>query len=100
MGRPRIELQEILETITPKVYFQPPNGLKIEYPCIVYKRDSANTIFADNLPHRTDKRYMITVIDRNPDSAIPDLVASLPLCAFNRFYAADNLNHDVYNLYF
>lgn len=45
-------------------------------------------------------RYTVTIIDRNPDSAIPNKVAELPLCSFNRFYTADNLNHFVYNLYF
>jgi hypothetical protein len=40
------------------------------------------------------------IIDQDPDSAIPPKVAALPMCLFNRFYTADNLNHDVYNLYF
>jgi len=46
------------------------------------------------------KRYKVTVIDPDPDSLIPDKVASLPSAVFNRFFAANNLNHDVYNLYF
>jgi len=43
---------------------------------------------------------MITVIDQDPDSIIPDKVAAMPLSLFNRFYTVDNLNHDVYNVYF
>jgi hypothetical protein len=72
----------------------------MEYPCIRYERDSADTQYADNTPHRGDTRYMITVIDRDPDSEIPGKVAALPLCAFNRFFTADNLNHDVFNVFF
>ncbi len=30
------------------VYFQPPPTVKMQYPCIVYKRDYLNTEFADN----------------------------------------------------
>lgn len=45
-------------------------------------------------------RYELTVIDKNPDSDILDRVASLPMCAFERHYTADNLNHDVYNIYY
>lgn len=102
MARPRLELQQILEAISgvQKVYFQPPNGMKMVYPCIVYQKDSADTSFADNRPYRTEKRYMVTVIDRNPDSDIPDKVASLPTCTFDRFYPVDDLNHDVFTLYF
>ena len=72
----------------------------MEYPCIVYKRDNIRVNFADNSPYRQTKRYMVTVIERNPDSAIPDAVIQLPLCSFNRNYVANNLYHDVFILYF
>lgn len=72
----------------------------MQYPCIVYARDDAITDFADNKPYTYTKRYQVTVIDRNPDSDIPDKVAQLPMCLLNRYFAADNLNHDVFNLYF
>ena len=98
----RLLLQSSLETLlgSSNVYFQPPNGLAMEYPCIVYKRDAANTEFAGNKPYRYTKRYQVTVIDRNPDSLIPDKVAALPECVFNRHFTAGNLNHDVFVLYF
>ena len=99
MGQ-RLTLHQILETIAPKVYFQPPTNVRLEYPCIVYHRDFADTKFADDTPYNHTKRYMIIVIDRDPDSEIPDKVAALPMSLFNRFYTADDLNHDVYNVYF
>jgi hypothetical protein len=40
------------------------------------------------------------VIDPDPDSPIVDAVAELPLCTYDRFFTADNLNHDVFNLFF
>lgn len=70
------------------------------YPCIVYNRDFSNTQFADNLPYRRKKRYQVTIIDQNPDSVIPDKVADLPMCLFERHFTAGNLHHDVYNIYF
>ena len=100
MARPRSQLHNILKNITPHVYFQPPNGLKMTYPCIVYRRDDEQVDHADNLSYRRTKRYQITVIDANPDSDIPGKVADLPLCVFNRFFTSDYLNHDIYNLYF
>lgn len=59
-----------------------------------------DTRFANNLPYSLTTRYMVTVIDRDPDSAIPKEVAQLSLCQFNRAYVANNLNHDVFILYF
>jgi len=96
----RIQLQSLLETITPNVYFQPPASFEMAYPCIVYKVDNMSTDFADNSPYHLATRYLVTVIDPDPDSIIPKAVASLPLCIFNRAYAKSNLNHTVFNLYF
>ena len=99
---PRSELQTLLSEIlgTNNVYFQPPTNIVLKYPCVVYKRDLSETKFADNLPYSNMTRYQVTVIDENPDSAIPTKVAALPLCLFVRFYTADNLNHDVFNIFF
>lgn len=97
---PRLELQTRLEGITAHVYFQPPASVKMQYPCIIYSLDSARLEHADNRLYRYTKRYQVTVIDRNPDSDLPDAVIELPLCEFDRSFAADNLNHYVFNLFF
>lgn len=96
----RLQLQQLLETFTEHVYFQPPTNIVMEYPCIVYRRDFADTKFADDKPYDHRLRYQITIIDRDPDSEIPAKVAAMPMSLFNRFFTVDNLNHDVYNVYF
>ena len=98
----RLELQVILVELlgSNNVYFQPPPSVNMKYPCIIYQRDYAHAEFADNIPYKNKKRYQITIIDPNPDSAIPDKVAELPLCSFDRFFTSDNLNHDIYRLFF
>lgn len=100
MARPRIELQEILTGLAPNVYFQPPNNLKIKYPCIIYARDTVVVSFADNKPYQDSKKYTVTVIDVNPDSQIPEKVRLLPYCEHDRFFTKDDLNHDVFTLHF
>jgi hypothetical protein len=99
MGQ-RLQLHQLLETFVENVYFQPPTNIQLRYPCIIYKRDFADTKFADDKPYNHTKRYQVTVIDQDPDSEIPDKVAEMPMSLFNRFYAVDNLNHDVYNVFF
>lgn len=96
----RLQLHQLLETFVPNVYFQPPTNIQLKYPCIIYMRDYADTKFADDIVYSHKLRYAITVIDRDPDSEIPEKVASMPMSLFNRFYTVDNLNHDVYNVYF
>lgn len=98
----RINLQKELEEVlgSRNVYFQPPEDVKMEYPCIVYHRQGAATDFADNIPYKLSNRYKITVIDRNPDTEIPDKVAMFPTCVFDTSYSADNLNHYILYLYY
>jgi hypothetical protein len=98
----RLQLQNLLEEAvgSSNVYFQPPSTIQMQYPCIVYTKDAADTIFADNSPYRFARRYQIIVIDSDPDSGIPEKIAALPMCTFDRFYTADNLNHDVFRIFF
>lgn len=98
----RIQLQVLLSSLlgTPAVYFQEPPTSQMSYPCIMYKKDTAETNFAGNKPYKHMHRYQVIVIDANPDSLIPDKIASLPMCIFDRFYTADKLNHNVYKLFF
>lgn len=98
----RLELHGILTDVlgTRNVYFQPPVSVKMQYPCIVYQRSTGDTDFADNIPYRFTKRYQVTVIDKDPDSDIPDKVAQLPMTTYDRHFTSDNLNHDVFNVYF
>ena len=83
-----------------RVYFQPPTGVQMKYDCIRYELDKISPQFADNLPYQLDTRYQVTVIYRNPDSDLPRKIAMLPKCIHDRHYPADNLYHDVFNLYF
>ena len=102
MGRNRLELQTLLEDVlgSSNVYFQPPPSLQMIYPCIVYQREAMDVKFANDSTYLNKQRYSITVIARDPDNEIPLKVAQLRYCLYDRFYVADNLNHDVFTLYF
>lgn len=102
MASTRLELQSELESVdgVSAVYFQPPESVKMEYPCIVYSVRSGDSIYADDGTYRYDKGYDVTVIDRDPDSRIPDLIATtFPYCRYDRHYVSDNLHHDVFVIF-
>lgn len=98
----RLLLQALLEEIlgSDKVYFQPHSDIQMAYPAIVYSRDYAETTFADNRPFLHEKRYLVTVIHRDPDNPVYDRLAMLPKCVFVRSFVADNLHHDLFNIFF
>jgi hypothetical protein len=98
----RLRFHEILCGIlgSRNVYFQPPSTVKMQYPCIIYERSLVKTQHADDIPYNSRTCYSVTVIDASPDSEIPDKIGNLPPCKFSRHYAADNLNHDIYDVYY
>ncbi len=102
MDQRRLDFHSTLVEIlgSSHVYYQAPPNNDMQYPCIVYKRDNARTIFAGNAPYRVTDRYQVTVISDDPDNEIRKKVANLPMSTFNRNFPANNLHHDVYNVYF
>lgn len=98
----RLKLQALLEQILGSgfVYFQPTDNITMQYPCIRYVRDNAYRAAADNIGYRSMQRYMVTLIDRDPDNPILDTVMMLPHTSYSRKYEADGLHHDVFNIYY
>ena len=97
----RLELDNAFRGIlgSNEVYFEPPENKKLNYPCIIYNRTSGQTDFADNKPYTFSFRYTVTVIDRDPDSRIPEKLASLECCTFDRGFTSENLYHYVFTIY-
>lgn len=98
----RIQLQEILEKIlgSSNVYFEPPESIKMKYPCIVYGLDDIDSIKADNISYANTRLYQITCIGKDPDTDIPDKILELEMSSYERRFKSDNLIHDVIRLYY
>lgn len=98
----RLELQTTLEEIlgSRNVYFQPPSSVRMQYPAIVYSRKDIEKRSADDRAYRKLPSYELVLIDKNPDSQFIVKILDLPYCSFDRHYESDNLNHDVFTLYF
>lgn len=98
----RLELHEILCGVlkTKSCYFQPPSSVRMQYPAIVYSRKDVEKRSADDMAYRKLPSYELVLIDKNPDSEFVDKLLDLPYCSFDRHYESDNLNHDVFTLYF
>lgn len=98
----RLELHEILVGIlgTRNVYFQPPANIQIRYPAIIYSRNDIDNVNADNLKYLQDHSYQVTYIDKDPDSEVIDKLSKLEYASFSRHYAQNNLNYDVFTIYY
>jgi len=116
--RDRSGLQEVLEEIFSifheadgfqHVYFQPGAKITLHYPCVVYKRDGDKPIWADNRKYLDNWSYQLVIIDKDPISSrinaegtktIIDAISELPKCSYIRHYVVDNLNHDMFKIYY
>ena len=98
----RLELHEILcEALGSRnVYFQPPSSIQMKYPAIVYERGNIQNSFADDLVYVQALSYKVTVMDKNPDSEIVKRISQLPTARFVQHFTADNLNHDVFIIFY
>lgn len=82
------------------VYFQPPTGKLLSYPCLIYELDNYSGKHADNYLYTSNDEYSITYITRDPDDAVIRQIAHLPLCRMTNSSMSDNLYHYYYKLYF
>ena len=98
----RLELHEIFCEIlgSRNAYFQPPESVKMNYPAIRYSRKDIKNRFANDQVYMQKDCYEVIVIDKDPDSELVKKVSTFPMCSFDRHYVSDNLNHDVFTLYF
>lgn len=102
MAKDRLQLHNQLMAVlgSSNIYFQPPTTLTMKYPCIIYKLDDVEVLHANDNRYWYMKRYLVTMVDRDPDTLIPDKILNLPYCAFENHFVADNLNHYIYSLYY
>ena len=102
MGR-RLDLHAKLIAFlgSENVYFQLPKSIEMHYPCIVYRRSSGDTKYSNDMPYLFTQAYEVTIIDPDPDVCyIQKMAMEFPMIRFNRHFVNDNLNHDVFTLYY
>lgn len=96
----RPQFQLVLEAVLPKVYFQPPSNVTMEYPCIVYELAPGRSEYANNMPYMYVQQYEVKLIGRSPQPEKFHQLAFLPRSKHSHSYVAENLNHDVFLIYF
>lgn len=96
----RLTLHEELVLIlgSRNVYYQPPESIKIKYPAIIYSRADIDNRFADNEVYNQSHLYKITIVDQDPDSEIVDKMSKFKRSKFERHYATNGLNYDVFTI--
>ena len=98
----RMALREriLAATEIPNLYYQPPESVKLSYPCIIYSLGGVETAHANNCPYWTALKFDLLLIDKDPSSVYAGrLFDGLCGCKLTRAYTADNLNHWAFSIY-
>ena len=103
--KPRLSLHhELCEILgSTHAYYQPPESLKLVYPCFVYGLNPGgrSVTKADNSLYRYEARYQLIYITDDSETDIPiTLLKHFPLCSYDRMYVSDRLYHHVFDLYY
>lgn len=103
----RLSLHEDLKTLlgSNNVYYQPPESLKIKYPCFIYRLSAANVHAADNNIYLYNRQYQLTYITKDPDSELIDEIPKyfarkFKGCRMSAHFTSDNLNHYNYTIHY
>ena len=98
----RLALHNALKTLEDcEAYYQPPENLKITYPCFVYRRIPGERLKADNKLYHYSRCWEVIFITKDPESTIrEDILDLFPMCRHLQDYVSDNLYHHVFNLYY
>lgn len=102
----RLALDKLLRAIVKErcgsenVYYQPKNGLAMNYPCICYERSKIRNVAADDNVYLQRFFYTLTVIDPKPDSPMVLAASRLPRCGHDRHFISDGLHHDAFTIYY
>lgn len=100
----RLQLQGELTTLlgSSNVYYQPPESVKIKYPCFIYNNNPGDVQYADNKMYKYDARYDLMYITREADHQdfVKKILRNFEMIDHDRSYRKDNLYHEVFDLYY
>lgn len=97
------DLQRMLEGFqeavgeTPHVYYQPPENVKLVYPCFVYSSDGITVIHSNGKPYLHYDEYVITYITKQASPLMVKSMINLPRISYDRHFTSENLHHYVFN---
>ena len=110
-GQKRLEVQKFLESLaaefvkpgdkTKHVYYNPPTGFQMEYPCIVYKEGRPIIYNADNIKYFHFTHWTLTTMTRDPEALdlAPKLI-EVPRCSLDSPpFTSDGIVHHTFSLY-
>lgn len=82
-----------------RVYFQPPENLKIVYPAVIFHLSKIEVDRASDVPYKGAREYSVTLITKDPEPYVIDEILKIPYSSLDTTYISDGMNHFVFTIY-
>ena len=82
-----------------RVYFQPPENIKIGYPAVIFHLSKVKLDHADDVPYKGAREYSVTLITKDPEPEVLDEILKIPYTTLDTTYITDGMNHFVFTTY-
>lgn len=98
----RLHLRDLLIRVMedageePNLYYQPPESIHLNYPCIIYQLKGLDSTYANDNPYIQKVSFEATYITRSSTSSVITNLGKLSCSKFDRYFVTDNLHHYVY----
>lgn len=99
----RMKLHTQLVEKIKNVYFQPPETIKLSYPCIIYNISIPKMVYADNSKYLYHDGYDLQLICTDQDelsNLMKDILSSFQHINCSDTFITDNLYHANFTLYY
>lgn len=96
----RLELHSKLKSLITNVYFEPADGNRLSYPCIVYSRQNIENKRANNSNlYIGSMVYNVTYISRDSSNTFMKAFLKLvPSASLSNIMTVEGLYHETYNV--
>ena len=78
------------------VYNSPPENIELSYPCVLFKFLEPIDFLANNEKYRVEKRYQVTVIDSETESAVAEILLNRIDAKFQQAYPSNGWQHFIF----
>lgn len=96
----RLHLDSILHEVSNRhgnfpIYFKPPSGFNLKYPCLVYNPSGVDSVNANNELYIAHRQYELSFMTQRIDQEelIKDIVKSVPYGRIIREFETNGIQH-------
>lgn len=82
-----------------RVYFQPPENLRMDYPAVVFHLSRNKSVHASDGRFKDSQEYTVTLITEDPQPDVLDAILDIPYTTLESTYVSKGMNHFVFTTY-